>query len=255
MLKNGKKIDKKCASIIDDLKEELLKNPIVINQNKKDLGNNPLFSVVSFDKWKDSFQITLLPTKTDIEKFNEREQIRQDNFKKQLANRILGLTSKESVKLIDEVFASISEKPVRNYVPGKPTRDGGVDFTVEFYLDRDYNITKKYGEWFEVYGQLKHLKGKMSDNEVRDLSGAITRDNKKIEIGMVISSRGYSPDCETEVSRQITSKDNKIKKIFLEDINFIVDLMIKHNIGLEKFSIDTGYFIDEEWWDAFKLSA
>ena len=254
LFQKGKKIDDNSTKIIEDLTGLLKNKAIIIDQQRKDQGDNPLFSIVIWKKWEQAYDVILLSTKTDFEKFNEREKIRTQIFKEQIEKRILGLTSRESVALINEVLGS-AEKVIRNYKPGKPTRDGGIDFTAEFYLDKNSNITEKYGEWLQVYGQLKHLKGQMGVSAIRDLAGAIVRDNKKIKIGMIISSRGFSPDCEIEVSEQISSKDSKIRKIFLNDINFIIDLMLRYNIGLEKARVPASSFIDEEWWNEIKFSA
>ena len=133
------------------------------------------------------------------------------------------------------------------------TRDGGIDFTAEFCINREGEISfDGFGKFFKVFGQLKHLSKKMAEPEIRDLIGTMSKDDSKIQYGMVISSRGFSPECQIVIDQAVTSKSNKIKNIFCKDISFIVKLMLKHKIGLEKIQMKTSYFIDEDWWDEIK---
>ena len=192
-------------------------------------------------------------TKSEIINLNNRETLRQQLFEKELSLRILTLTDKQSVTLINDVLGFEDLPWIRDFKKGKLTRDGGIDFTAEICIDKNNIIEYDgYGKFFEVYGQLKHLKGKMSESAMRDLIGTMTKSHSKIQFGLAISSRGFSDDCKKVIAEAISSRSNKINAIFCNDINFISKLMIKHKIELKTNRIKSGLFINEEWWNEIK---
>jgi len=251
--KKGKKIDSLASEIIDKIKEELRRNSIFLLTNQKNLDNELISFVVRYEQIFERFTFTLLPTKFEIEDLNNREKIRQQLFEKELSERILELNDKQSVTLINDVLGYEKLSWIKNFKKGKPTRDGGIDFTATICVDKNNAIEcDGFGKFFEVYGQLKHLQRKMSESAMRDLIGTMTKSHSKIQYGMVVSSRGFSDDCKKVISEAISSKSNKINAIFCEDINFISKLMIKNKIGLKTNRIKSGLFVDEEWWDEIK---
>ncbi len=246
----AKKIDKTSITLIDNLKNELKKENKLIRTNKKNKFNERILLRVKFDYVKEQFKFTLLPTNSEIIDLNEREVLRQSLFESELSTRILDLTDKQSVTLINDVLGFDDLVWIKKFQKGKTTRDGGVDFMGEICIDKNNSIDyDEYGKFFKIYGQLKHLKGKMAEPAMREFVGSMTRSNSKIQYGLVISSRGFSKDCLEYVSGTVLSKENKINKIFCYDIEYIAKLMIKYKIGLKKNKIKIGYFIDEYWWD------
>jgi len=252
--KRGLKIDSSSTDIIDKIKDNIIKNKnIFLATNLKNEADEPLSLLVVFNQFTEQFTFTLLPTRTEIENLNYRERLRQQLFEKELSFRILGLSNKQSVTLINDVLGFEDLSWIKNFEKGKLTRDGGIDFTATICVDKNNRIDNEgYGKWFEVYGQLKHLKGKMSESAMRDLIGTMTKSHSKIQFGLAISSRGFSDDCKRVITEAISSSSNKINAIFCNDINFISKLMIKHKIELNTNRIKTGLFINEEWWNEIK---
>lgn len=246
----GKKIDASSTIIIDKIKDELKIDDMLIRTNKRNDSNEVMLLRAKFDYVKEKFIFTLLPTKSEIINLNERETLRQKLFERELSARILSLSDKQSVTLINDVLGFDELAWIKKFRKGKITRDGGVDFIAEICIDKNNSIEYNgYGKFFQTYGQLKHLKGKMSEPSMREFVGSMISSNSKIEFGMVISSRGFSNDCKKYVSDAILSKENKIIEIFCYDIEYIAKLMIKFKIGLNKSKTNIGLFIDEYWWD------
>jgi len=252
--KKGKKIDSSSTDIIDKIKEELIKNKnTFFKTNQKNEAGELLSLSIVFNQYYGGFTFTLLTTKSEIENLNNREKLRQELFEKELVMRILGLTDKQSVTLINDVLGSENLPWIKAFKKGKLTRDGGIDFTATICVDKNDEINfEGYGKWHEVYGQLKHLKKKMSESAMRDLIGTMTKSHSKIHFGFAISSRGFSEDCKRVIVEAVSSRSNKIKAIFCLDIKFISKLMIKHKIELYKHKIKSGLFVDEEWWNEIK---
>lgn len=246
----GKKIDASSTIIIDKIKDELKIDDMLIRTNKRNDSNEVILLRAKFDYVKEKFIFTLLPTKSEIINLNERETLRQKLFEREVSARILSLSDKQSVTLINDVLGFDELAWIKKFRKGKITRDGGVDFIAEICIDKNNSIEYNgYGKFFQTYGQLKHLKGKMSEPSMREFVGSMISSNSKIEFGMVISSRGFSNDCKKYVSDAILSKENKIIEIFCYDIEYIAKLMIKFKIGLNKSKTSIGLFIDEYWWD------
>ena len=253
--KIGKKIKSASTNMLDEIKNELINKEVILVTGQKNHSKEILSLKAEFDQFKEQFIFTLLPTNSEITELNERETLRQQLFEKELTYRILNLTPRESVTLINDVLGFDEMPWIKNFKKGKLTRDGGIDFTAEICIGENNQINfNGYGKFFEVYGQLKHLKGKMSDSALRDLVGTIAKSYSKIHFGMAISSRGFSDDCEKVIKDSVETKSNKIKAIFCEDIQFISELMIKHKIGLEQKKIKSGLFVDEEWWNEIKFT-
>ena len=93
----------------------------------------------------------------------------------------------------------------------------------------------------------------MTEPSIRDFVGTMTRSHSKIQYGIVISSRGFTPDSKKFIEETVLSKNNSIKEIFCFDIEFITELMIKHKIGLISEKIHSGLFIDEDWLEEIKF--
>lgn len=242
-------------SLLDELKNNLKQNDFLLITDQKNYAKELLSLKVFFDQFKEQFIFTLLPTPSEITNLNNREILRQNLFEKELTSRILNLSPRESVTLINDVLGFDELPWIKNFKKGKLTRDGGIDFTAEMCIDEHNLINYKgFGKFFEVYGQLKHLRGKMPDSALRNLVGTMSKSYSKVHFGMAISSRGFTSDCERAVSESVAAKSNYVKAIFCKDISFISKLMIKHKIGLTSKKIKSGLFIDEEWWDEIKFT-
>ena len=253
--KIGKKIKASSTDMLDEIKNELKKKDFIVVTEQKNHAKEILSLKAEFNQFKEQFIFTLLPTNSEICYLNDRETLRQQLFKKELTFRILNLTPRESVTLINDVLGFDELPWIKNFKKGKLTRDGGIDFTAEICVDETNSINYQgFGKFFEVYGQLKHLQGKMSNSAIRDLIGTMAKSYSKIHFGMAISSRGFSDDCQKVIIDSVSTKSNKIKAIFCEDIHFISELMIKHKIGLKPKKIKSGLFVDEEWWDEIKFT-
>ena len=195
-----------------------------------------------------------MPTRLEIQNINYREKLRQKNLQKELSEVVLKLTPKQSVSLINNVLSFEKLKWLSEFRKGKATRDGGIDFSGKLCVTKDDEIAYDgYGHVFPIYGQLKHLKGKMTEPSIRDFVGTMTRPHSKIQYGIVISSRGFTPDSKKFIEETVISKNNAIKEIFCFDIEFITELMIKHKIGLISEKIHSGLFIDEDWLEEIKF--
>ncbi len=239
LYKNGKKINKDATTIIDKLKVELSKKHILLFTDKKDTDKNPITLAATYSKWRQNFEFTLLPTKLEAERYAEREALRRELFEKELIERILKLTPYQSVGLINEVLDS-ERAWIKEFKPGKKTRDGGRDFTAKICVTKDRKIAYDgKGKFYKMYGELKHLKGKMGSGDIRKLIGAMTGSRSKIKYGMAISSRGFSPDSREEIEVTKTSKSNLINEIFCEDVSFIAELVMKNKFPLKKVKANT----------------
>ena len=249
LYEDGKKIKKNHTAIIDKLKEELSNKHILLFTDKKDRDNNPITLAVTYSIWHQNFQFTLLPTEYEAKRYAEREALRRELFEKELIERILRLTPYQSVELINQVLDS-ERAWIKEFKPGKKTRDGGRDFTAKICVTKDHKIAYNgKGKFYKMFGELKHLKGKMGSGEIRKLIGAMTGSHSKIKYGMAISSRGFSPDSRVEIDDAKTSKSNLINEIFCEDASFIAKLVLKNKYPLKKVTAKTSYFIDKEIWD------
>jgi len=246
----AKKTRKISTTLIDSIKDELKKSDRLIHTGKKNKFKEPILLRAKFDYIKERFLFVLLPTNSEIKDLNDRESLRQSLFESELSSRILDLTYQQSVTLINDVLGFDDFVWIKKFRKGKITRDGGVDFTAEIRINKNNLIGYDgSGIFSQMFGQLKHLKGKMTEPAMRDFVGSMTSSSSKIHYGMVISSRGFSKDCLKYVSNTISSKANKINEIFCYDVDYIARLMIKYKIGLNRNRIKTGYFIDEYWWD------
>ena len=76
----------------------------------------------------------------------------------ELSERILKLNDKQSVTLINDVLGYEKLSWIKNFKKGKPTRDGGIDFTATICVDKNYAIEYDgFGKFFKVYGQLNSI--------------------------------------------------------------------------------------------------
>ena len=248
LYKDGKKIKKNHTAIIDKLKDELSNKYILLFTDKKDPDKNPITLAVKYSMWHQNFQFMLLPTKSEAEHYAEREALRRKLFEKELIERILRLTPYQSVELINQVLDP-ERAWIKEFKPGKKTRDGGRDFTAKICVTKDHKIAHDgKGKFYDVFGELKHLKGKMGAGDIRKLIGAMAGSHSKIKYGMAISSRGFSDDSRKEIEVTKTSKSNLINEIFCEDASFIAKLVLKNKYPLKKVTAKTSYFIDKEIW-------
>jgi hypothetical protein len=249
----GRKIVKSGYNIIDSLKKDLEKKDMLLVTEKKNEYNELISIIIAYDKIKLNFKFTILPTKLEIQNINYREKLRQKILKNEISEIVLKLTSKQSVNLINNVLGFEKLKWLSEFKKGKPTRDGGIDFSGKLCVTKDDKIAYDgYGHVFPIYGQLKHLNKKMSEPSIREFVGAMTRSHSKIQYGVVISSRGFTPDSQKYIEETVISRNNFIKQIFCFDIEFITKLMIKHKIGLISEKISSGLFMDEDWLDEIK---
>jgi len=248
LYKKAKKIDPAGYRIIDSLKEDLKKENILLVTEKKNEYKEFIRVNIEYHKINLNITFTILPTRSEIQVLNEREKLRQKNLQKELSEIVLKLTPRQSVSLINDVLGFEKLQWLFEFKKGKATRDEGIDFSGKLSVTKDDEIAYDgYGHLFPIYGQLKHLKGKMAEPSIREFVGAMTRSHSKIEYGIVISSRGFTPDSQKYIEETVISKNNAIKEIFCFDIEFITKLMIKHKIGLISEKISSGLFMDEDW--------
>jgi len=244
----GIKIDPAGYRIIDSLKEDLKKEHMLLVTEKKNEYNEFIRIDIEYHKIKLNFIFSILPTRSEIQNINSREKLRQKNLQKEVSEIVLKLTPRQSVSLINNVLGFEKLKWLSEFKKGKATRDGGIDFSGKLCVTKDDKIAYDgYGRVFPIYGQLKHLNKKMKEPSIREFVGAMTRSHSKIQYGIVISSRGFTPDSQKYIEETVISRNNSIKEIFCYDIEFIAELMIKHKIGLISEKISSGLFIDEDW--------
>jgi hypothetical protein len=254
LYKKAKKMDPAGYRIIDSIKEKLKKENILLITEKRNEYNEFIKIDIEYNKIKLNFIFTILPTRLEIQSINRREKLRQKNLQEEVSKIVLKLTPKQSVNLINNVLGFEKLQWLSEFRKGKLTRDGGIDFFGKLCVTKDDEIAyDAYGHVFPIYGQLKHLKGKMTEPSIRDFVGTMTKSHSKIQYGIVISSRGFTPDSKKFIEETVISKNNSIKEIFCFDIEFITELMIKHKIGLISEKIHSGLFIDEDWLGEIKF--
>ena len=162
---------------IDKFKTDLLNESILFTTPQTNRANQPITFEIKFDQFREEFVFTILSTKLEVVEFNERLKLKEQYFAEEIKQRILDLNSYQSVSLINEVLGNDSLEWVENYEKGKMTRDGGIDFTAEFCINREGEISfDGFGKFFKVFGQLKHLSKKMAEPEIRDLIGTMSKD-------------------------------------------------------------------------------
>lgn len=188
---------------------------------------------IHYNIYTEVLTIELLSTVNAMERVVE---IYSTTLKPMIIKRIEDLTFEEFEWLMENVFSRVSW--AKDVYITKRTRDGGIDF-VGKYMDNKKTPVKT------LLGQAKHWKSKVGCESLRSFVGSLTLESKKNPVvGLYVCTGGFSLD-----ARNVIKKSPY--KILAFDLKGLANLMLRHEIGINKISI-RGKSIDERFWDEIK---
>lgn len=228
----------KYEKLITQLQKQLQSTPFLIESEWKNEEKDAVVFSISYHQFREEFEIMVIPTWSEI---NLASKVHHTFLHEQINKKIKNLTQPQSLVLIKNVLSNSKLKWIKNFqLNSNASDDKGIDCTASLYVDRDGTIScDEFGKWYEIIGQLKHLKDKMGPGDVRDFVGTMKTTEK--EYGLIISTNGYT-------EKAIDAVNSSGFNIFCRDSHFIADLMIKQKIGMKEFRIKSGLIPDEEWW-------
>ena len=188
---------------------------------------------IHYNMYTEVLTIELLPTVNAVERVVE---IYSTSLNPMITKRIENLTFEEFEWLMENVFSRVPW--AKDVHITKRTRDGGIDF-VGKYMDNEKPPFKT------LLGQAKHWKSKVGCESLRSFVGSLTLESRKNPVvGVYVCTGGFSLD-----ARKVIKKSPY--KILAFDLKGLANLMLRHEIGINKISI-RGKTIDERFWDEIK---
>ena len=221
------------------ISEKLVHNPLIVNSGRKN-GRESVMIYVKFELYKSKFSFKVLPTWSEI---SEAAILLNTSVIQETNEMIKRLTQVQSELLIENVLSSDKLEWIRKFQPS-PTKtdDGGKDFTSLLLINEnntDIGLSG-YGKMVQIIGQIKHYKGEVKPEKIREFIGTMKIFKKKF--GLFISINGYTKKAlETAKQSEYT--------IFCWDALDLAKIMVKNEIGIKKIRIKTGKNLDEEWWN------
>jgi len=231
---NKKTYEKDLDSIIDHLTE----SPIILQIVRK-VKKDKITIGIKYDQYLAQFTIKRIPKLHEIK---ESTDLMKNSILNVIDDKIRKLSQKQSVNLMLEVFGDGGVSWMKEFKLGPPTKDGGRDFSAKLCTDKNNKIEfdPRYGNFVRCIGSLKHYKGKIGPDAVRDLKGTIEK--FKVKHGILISTNGFSDD---------TIKESTLTNfhVFLFDAKEIAKFMINSNIGVNVLNIKQVEPDDDFWID------
>jgi restriction endonuclease Mrr len=184
---------------------------------------------ILYNIYSERLIIEQLPTDGQIARSVE---LRSNNLRNSLRGTLHTLSPRAFENLLANVFSQVPwAKDVR---VTQRSRDGGIDFVGRYLFDE--------GDEVPLFGQAKHWRDKLDAPHVQGFIGSLTTHSRgKPIVGIIYSTAGYSGDAEAEIRRSPI-------KILQYDENRLIELMLRHEVGVTKLRIDS-FSLDGRFWD------
>jgi hypothetical protein len=195
--------------------------------------------LVRCDPYDEVLAVTPIP---EWSKIKEAERVAALQLSRHLHQLILELSQHASVELVHNILTSRNMPWIRGFqLSPTESRDGGRDFWAYLKIDRTGSIDYSgRGREVKAYGQLKHYTKKAGSPDIDKFAGSLSRLPDREKLGLFVSTRGYSDDA------MIAIKQAPLR-IIPEDAWWLVELMLKYGVGLQRIVIRATE-LDEIFW-------
>jgi hypothetical protein len=213
-----------------------LRHPVLIGSPESS-GRSQF--LVRCDPYDEVILVTPIPEWSTIK---EAERVASLQLPRHLHRLILDLSQHASVELVNNILTTRNMLWIREFqLSPTESRDGGRDFWARIRLDdKDEIAYGGEGKEVKIYGQLKHYSKKAGSPDIDKFAGSLSRLPADQRFGLFISTRGYSDDA-------LDAIDQSALKIIPKDAWWLVELMLKYGVGLQRIVIRATE-LDEIFW-------
>jgi restriction endonuclease Mrr len=184
---------------------------------------------VLYNLYSERLVIEQLPTDGQIARSVE---LRSNNIRNSLHETLLSLPPAAFENLLANVFSRVPW--ARDVRVTQRSRDGGIDFVGRYLFEE--------GDEVPLFGQAKHWRDKLDAPHVQGFIGSLTTHSRgKPIVGIIYCTAGFSGDAEAEIRRSPI-------KILQYDENRLIELMLRHEVGVSKMRIES-FSLDGRFWD------
>ena len=195
--------------------------------------------LIRCDPYEEVLIVTPIP---EWSKIREAERVAFLQLPRHLHQLIIDLTQHASVELVNNILTTRTIPWIRGFqLSPTESRDGGRDFWAYLKIDASGSIAYTgRGREVKVYGQLKHYTKKAGSPDIDKFTGSLSRLPDKEKLGLFVSTRGYSDDALAAIAESPW-------KIMAKDAWWLVELMLKYGVGLQRIVIRATE-LDEIFW-------